>query len=763
MSLPPGTRLGPYEIVAPLGAGAMGEVYRARDPRLGREVAIKLMHQDASASADRRARFEREARAVAALNHPNVLAIHDFGSQDGRFYIVSELVEGESLRARIDRGSISVKELYGIAVQFADGLAAAHAAGITHRDLKPENLMLTGSTSGQPGRVKILDFGLARQTARIASASPDATQTQMETQPGTVLGTVAYMSPEQVRGALADHRSDQFAFGVVLYEMAGGKRPFVSETQVQTMSAILTEEPQPLEARLPPPLRWTIARCLEKDPAARYESTRDLYQDLRNQQEHLSDLSSSTAVVALPEDVAKAPSARSPAPPRRPWLPVAVAIAAALLGAVGHAWWASHNANEIGRYRFTPMEVSWAFPYGALWSPDGKAFAYSAMVGRVRQVFLRYLNSPAPTQLTHGSMSTSVVGWTRDGKRVLVSGPSPQINQPGMVAVFSIPVFGGDPELVGTVEAGGSGEIFPDRKVARVVTPDGNLEVKTGSLGSPLQRYQPGPFETKDFHNTPILRFSPDGRSILLLLDLYRGRTAWRLPIPPGREAPQRVLPGLPGFGGTPAFSWFPDSRHIVLSLQDKHEDEHQHLWIADVASGRRRQITNGLSSEYAPAVSPDGKAILFLQSKTEYSLVSVSLETAAPERMLSSDLFTGMPAWALNQEKFAYVSGRNGPMEIWMRGDGYDRPLVGPAAFPTGTTNWFVAPALSPGADRLVFMRVEAIGNAFNWISSVSGGPPVRLTNESNVSEDGGCWSPDGKYFAYIRERLAKLGSKIV
>ena len=193
----------------------MGEVYRARDPRLGREVAIKILHEESAADASRRARFELEARAVAALNHPNILGVYDFASDGGRYYIVTELVIGESLRARINRGPIGIRELYRIAVQLADGLSAAHAAGIAHRDLKPENVMLTTD-----GRVKILDFGLARQTG--SNPAPDnSTITQLNTMAGTVMGTVAYMSPEQARGIVVDHRSDQFSFGTMLYELAG--------------------------------------------------------------------------------------------------------------------------------------------------------------------------------------------------------------------------------------------------------------------------------------------------------------------------------------------------------------------------------------------------------------------------------------------------------------------------------------------------------------------------------------------------------------
>src|SRR5436305_1311277 len=267
MPLAAGTRLGPYEIVAPLGAGGMGEVYRARDSRLGREVALKVLPSDVSADPARRARFEQEARAAAALNHPNIVGVHDVGEHDGVFYIVSELAPGETLAALLEQGPLPVKKVLDLAVQIADGMAAAHAARITHRDLKPLNVIVTPE-----GRAKILDFGLAKQAA-LAASSPDETLTVQQTEPGMILGTVAYMSPEQARGKPADHRSDQFSFGVILYEMAAGRRAFEKPESVQTMAAILSDDPLPIERDIPTPLRWAIERCLAKDPADRYESS----------------------------------------------------------------------------------------------------------------------------------------------------------------------------------------------------------------------------------------------------------------------------------------------------------------------------------------------------------------------------------------------------------------------------------------------------------------------------------------------------------
>ena len=240
MSVSRGTHLGRYEILAPLGAGGMGEVYAARDPRLGRDVAVKVLRADALQGAERRRRFETEARAASSLNHPNILTVHDIGEVDGAPYIVSELVAGESLRAALREGPLPMRKRLDIAVQIADGLAAAHQAGITHRDLKPENIMITPE-----GRVKILDFGLAKHSPTVDESDTTDTIAQLNTAPGVIMGTLAYLSPEQARGRPVDFRSDQFSFGCVLYEMAAGKRPFQGKDPVEILSAIVREEPVP--------------------------------------------------------------------------------------------------------------------------------------------------------------------------------------------------------------------------------------------------------------------------------------------------------------------------------------------------------------------------------------------------------------------------------------------------------------------------------------------------------------------------------------
>jgi eukaryotic-like serine/threonine-protein kinase len=268
VTLSAGTRLGPCEILAPLGAGGMGEVYRAKDTRLGRDVAVKVLPEALAADADALARFEREALAVAALSHPNILSIFDFGTHDGTAYAVMELLEGETLGAKLVTGPISQKQAVDYALQVAKGLSAAHEKGFVHRDLKPENLFVTGD-----GHLKILDFGLAKKVETLTPQEQTSAPTRSgHTEPGTVMGTMGYMSPEQVRGQPVDHRSDIFSSGTILYEMLSGKKAFKRDTASDTMAAIMRDEPPELTRsgqNISPALDHIVKHCLEKDRALR--------------------------------------------------------------------------------------------------------------------------------------------------------------------------------------------------------------------------------------------------------------------------------------------------------------------------------------------------------------------------------------------------------------------------------------------------------------------------------------------------------------
>jgi eukaryotic-like serine/threonine-protein kinase len=748
MDLQPGAKLGPFEILSRLGGGGMGEVWKARDTRLDRVVAVKVSREKFTD------RFNREARAVAALNHPNICQLYDVGPD----YLVMEFVEGAPV-APVD----GTRKLLDIAVQMGEGLAAAHAAGIVHRDLKPDNILIT-----REGRIKILDFGLAK-AAHEEIGGNDATRTVVIaaglTDPGTTIGTIAYMSPEQARGqANLTAQSDQFSLGLVLYELASGHRAFQRGSAAEIMTAIIREDAEPLPASVPATLRWIIERLLAKDPAERYDSTRDLYRELRQLRDRPSETASATAIPAI--------SGESPRTslPRGATTKKSLAAGLAAIVLAGIAGWMLRPAAGTGRYKFTPMEVSWENASAAVWSPDGKAFIYTAGAANQGRIFLRYLNSAAATPLTPTANLWNPVGWSSDGKRAFVIGENPQQADSNTktfpYALFTVPVFGGEPEMIAPMDAW-NGTISPDGKTFAVwrKAENGRFALFTASPpGSALRRYAPGPFETTSNFNVPNLRFSPDGRWLTLFVDVAGDRQAWRIPYPPSNVTSRRFLKDLKSYGGTPQISWFPGENTGVLSWTAS-VGQPQHLWIAGLHSGARRQITAGTSTlgESWPAISPDGSKILFVQGRQDFMILSASLADASVERVISSDLSTGMPAWALHREYFTYESDRNGTPAIWVRAEGWDRPIVTEAAFPPGSTNWLMTPSLSPGADRLSFTRIDRDEHHTIWIASLSGGPPVRLTNAPEEAEFGGAWSPDGSRLAYLQYRNGSVSLMVV
>ncbi len=360
MPLTPGSKLGPYEILAPVGAGGMGEVYRARDAALGRDVAIKVLPVAFSQDADRLRRFKQEAQAAAALNHPNILTIYHIGEHEGSPYIASELLEGESLRQRLQAGALPLRKVVEYAVQIARGLAAAHDKGIIHRDLKPENIFLA-----RDGRAKILDFGLAKLTRPEPQESGPDTQTLTSASvPGFVLGTVGYMSPEQVRGLAAGPASDLFSFGTILYEMLSGRRAFRADTAADTMSAILKEDPPGLldmNPQVPVALERIVAHCLEKNPEERFQSARDVAFGL----ETLSSASGSAPVRT------QAPTAK---PLWRGWSLAALAVLVAFAGGILLARnWDQHPRASYHRLTYRQGTIQ-----AARFTPDGQSIVYSA-------------------------------------------------------------------------------------------------------------------------------------------------------------------------------------------------------------------------------------------------------------------------------------------------------------------------------------------------------------------------------------------------
>lgn len=731
-----GDKLGPYEILSVIGTGGMGEVYKARDTRLDRLVAIKISQTEFSE------RFAREANAVAQLNHPNICQLYDLGTlPEGGSYLVMEFVDGSPI-APTD----SPRKLLDLVVQLADGMAAAHAAGFAHRDLKPDNILVTGPQTAHPGRVKILDFGLAKQSLFLPQTDETRT-TDGVTSPGTVMGSVAYMSPEQARGEAVDTRSDQFSFGLILYELAARKRAFVRPSAAETMTAIIRDEAEPL-TNTPAPLRWVVERCLAKDPGERYDSTKDLYRELKLAREHLAEASGNLSA-------SLATSAEGEKKRRWGW-PLAWLVAGVALGGVG-LWTLAPAKAQL---KHTPMEVTWANPSRGIWAPDGKAFAYSAEVKGLWQVFVRYLDAPVPVQLTKLDSGAGLLGWSGDSRRVVfVSRNSKGTKPPG--ALFTVPVTGGEPEWVQPVE-GTAGAISSDgKRLAEFRSEEaGGLSLYlTTPLGGKAQRYQPWPIESKSLFNVPDLQFAPDGKAVWLWFDSDVGRQLWRFPLPAGSGPPERMLEReMPTDGGTPELSFLRGERHAVVSLQDGSQGDGAHLWTVDLQHGKQERLTAGTAVEAWPSVSPDGARLLYQSFTSEFRVVSMSLEDGSVETVISSNRAVGMPAWAAGQEKFVYVSERNGAPAVWVRENGADRPLVTGAAFPANSVKWFMTPALSPDGARAIFRRTGLDNRGENWISSLSGGPPVRLTaNGPAVGEYGGSWSPDGSRFVFLQIQNGK------
>jgi hypothetical protein len=441
VTLAAGSRLGPYEILAPIGAGGMGEVWRARDTRLGRDVAIKILPASLSADAERLRRFEKEARAASSLNHPAIVTIYEIGREGSITYLAMELVDGATLRELLAEGPLPVRRMLGIAAQVADGLAKAHASGIVHRDVKPENVMVS-----KDGFAKILDFGLAKLVAPESEAGQETKSPTVSagTEPGVVMGTVGYMSPEQARGAVLDFRPDQFALGSVLYEMATGRRAFHGETKPEILAAIIREEPQSiagLNPKLPAPLRWVIERCLAKDPRERYASTEDLARDLRSAETHLSEISAGIAPDASLE--------RGPAASRwknafgiAAWL-----LAGAALATLGWRLAAGRSARQSGAPSFRRVTFQRGNILHARFAPDPQTILYSAAwEGRPTEIFSTRVDSTESRPL--GLPKSDLAAVSGSGELLTLLKNSDLTTPQGISTLARVPLAGGAPREI---------------------------------------------------------------------------------------------------------------------------------------------------------------------------------------------------------------------------------------------------------------------------------------------------------------------------
>jgi eukaryotic-like serine/threonine-protein kinase len=571
MTLPAGTRLGPYEVVASIGAGGMGEVFRARDTRLGREVAVKTLPYAAGADPERRARFEQEARSASALNHPNIITVLDIGDADGTAYIAMEYVEGRTVRELLAAGPMTARRILDIAVQAAEGLAKAHAAGIVHRDLKPDNLMVS-----KDGFVKVLDFGLAKlMTPLPAGISELPTVARPATNPGAVMGTVGYMSPEQASGHPVDFRTDQFSLGTILYEMATGTRPFQRKTSAETLAAIIRDDPEDvakLNPRTPAPLRWIIERCLAKDPDDRFASTRDLARDLSSLRDHLSETSVSGPALG-------------PAPARSRWL----ARAAWALAGLAAGWLlgtalARRAVPEAPELTFTRLTFRRGAVLSARFAPDGQTVVYgAAWEGAPLEVYSVRMDSPESRSLA--LPGANILSVSSSGEMAVALGHRFRFGWESAGTLARMPLGGGAPRevLEGVQEADWS--------------PDGGRLAVVRDIGSRRRlEYPAGTVLHETAGWISHARISPDGQTIAFIDHALRGDNVGVLAAVNVETRVRQVLAPVVSNG----LAWSHDGKEV---------------WTSGMRgvnlSGRTRRIWRVPGGLYLHDISRDGRVLV--------------------------------------------------------------------------------------------------------------------------------------------------------
>jgi Tol biopolymer transport system component len=768
MQLAPGTRLGPYEILSSLGAGGMGEVYRGRDTRLDRPVAIKILPQAFAADADRTERFEREARLVAALSHPNICALHDVGTtpvggQDVA-YLVMEHLEGETLAERLARGALPANEAIALAAQIARGLDAAHRRRIVHRDLKPSNIMLTRTG------VKLLDFGLAKTVDPAGITAGSTIAATAMTSPGAVLGTVPYMAPEQIEGRPVDARADIFALGAVVHEMVTGRRAFSGESPAAVASAILSSNPPALTAS--PGLDRIVRTCLRKDPDERWQSA----QDVALQFAMLGDANDDAATPTV-------------APARRGWT---VALASALLLVTALAAWSVTQRPDTPAAPATPVAFTIPPPDGGQFfltvestfvavSPDGTSIAYVASVGSGRAaLWLRPLSSTT-ARLVPGTEGASSAFWSPDGralaffaggslKRVDLAGGAPVTlcatragaghtgtwSRDGQIlfasvsgeGIMRVSADGGTPEVARLPDQT-SGE---ERVAWPSFLPDGRSYLYVAGRGDQtgrvmLARPDGDPVEVvaqrskAEYVEPGFIVFAQDSTLIARRFDVATGRISGT-PIP----LAERVFSLT-----TTAVAQFSASVSGVIALTP-HRDEAR--IAAFDRSGRETAEIRPAGSYVSLRLSPDGREMLFdrLNAKdAAYDIWLLDLERGVDTPVTTATGSEIWPAW-VGDGSVIYSASRGVTPRLHRRGQGStdERPLIstkGPMQ---------VQPDVSRDGQHLVFSERSDVGFQLFWMP-MAGGAPQRLHPSVNAQEQSARFSPDARYIAYASDEAGR------
>lgn len=774
MTIAAGTRLGPYEIIAPVGAGGMGEVYRARDTRLGRDVAVKVLPSSYSDNRERLQRFEQEACAASALNHPNILSIYDIGAHNSSPYVVSELLEGQTLRERLNGSALPSRKAIDYARQIAHGLAAAHEKGILHRDLKPENLFLT-----KDERVKILDFGLAKLTGNAdPQAQAEIPTRRIDTNPGVVMGTVGYTSPEQLQGRVLDHRSDIFSFGAIFYEMLSGRRAFHGESAAETMSAILKEDPADLSEtnkNIAPAIERVVHHCLEKNREARFHSASDLAFAL----EALSgttSISDQTATAIAP--TWKQPRRRE----RLLWIAATALLGIALLTAIPFviAFFRRTPTTEQHATRFLifPPEKSALIGGGQHISPDGQHMIYVAINNDgKRLLWTRPLDSLTARPLP-GTEDAANPFWSPDGRFIgffaagsklkkieFTGGPTQTLadvqgslggtwNRDGVIVfakslgdrLYRVSASGGTPTPVTTLDESSKETahlwpyFLPDGRhflyLARSVQKE-NTGIYVGALDSKEQKL------LVNADSNPV--YAPPG-----FLLFVRERTLMAQPF----DADRLQLTGEPfsvveqvGYNAANGRAYFSVSQTGVLVFLSSDVPGTQLAWFdrggKQLATVGTTAVDNGLR------LSPDGKRLAVSRLDSQAASADIWLIDLArnnASRFTFDPANETNPVWSPDGSRIVFASNRDGNPKMFQRlsnGTGNDELLL-KTTEPTGPHDW------SPDGRFILFGVLSPKTNVDLWVLPLFGDQKPMPFIQTEFTENQGRFSPDGRWVAY-------------
>jgi len=752
----PGTRLGPYEIQERLGAGGMGVVYKARDTRLDRFVALKVLLPDKVGDPERKRRFIQEAKSASALNHPNIVVIYDIGNDAGVDYMAMELVPGKPLDQLIPRNGMRINDLLRSATQVADALAKAHAAQIVHRDLKPANVMVTPD-----GLVKVLDFGLAKliqpeQRQGDETATAQTATMGAHTEDGTVLGTTAYMSPEQAEARPIDGRSDVFSFGAMLYEMATGQRAFSRETRLSTLAAILREEPTSaaqIRTDLPRDLARVIARCLRKDPARRYQNAADLKLEL----EELREESDSGKLTAT------APAGK-PVTTRREWIGAGLTGLLVVIVAGLYFWGRSQDSPKTeAALKPVPLTSYTGVQRLASFSPDGNqvAFSWNGETHDNYDIYVKLVGQGAPLRLTTDPAHDDSPRWSPDGRNIAFL----RFSQDTSAAVFLVPPLGGperkvaqlyfhDPRGPLTNQLSWS----PDSKfliVSAAATPDGFDRLVAISLESgairPLTNPPP---HTDDVE--PAL--SPDGRS--LAFARVSGLNISQLLIMPVSETLEprsepRTLPLTEAAPSEPA--WTADGRDLLFTTGSSSANVTLSRVPAS-GSGKSSPLPFSGTGAMGPSIAPQGHRLAYTHVFQDTNVWRVSLTAAAatskapPERLIASPFREVFPQYSPDGQRIAFHSDRDGTVQIWTcHADGLRCvQLTNMTGLTQGTPHW------SPDGQRISFDSNTG-GRWEIYTVAADGGPPRAVTNDPSTNIISS-WSHDGRWIYFSSNRSGRF-----